>query len=207
MPFNIDQKKWDNFWYYYKVHVIVGIFGLFLIVITVRDCMQNVMPDVSFIYMGVLQPEQVEQIEQALIELVQDANNDGKTHILIAPMLDIRKLQVLLMIRDAQLVLLDRTTFENYASYGAFHPLDDYIARYNLTFADHPEIRITPRDMQEEHMYGIPIVENRFFTDLGVATEEKYLAMVPPGIKPNPKETIMYANAHAILDKILSYAR
>ena len=31
------KKKWDNFWYYYKYHVLAGAFILFCIIIFVKD--------------------------------------------------------------------------------------------------------------------------------------------------------------------------
>ena len=208
MPFNIDQKKWDNFWYYYKIHVYVGIFILVFIIMTVRDCMQNVEPDVSFFYMGInLQPTHIEHIEQDWREVIQDVNNDGKKYVLIASAFDIQKLQLLIMTREAQLLLLDKENFTNYASHGAFYPLDEFIARHNLTFEDYPEIRITPEEAQKESIYGIPIEKNRFFTDLGLITKERYLVLIPPGIKPNPKEIAIYENAYAILERILIYAQ
>lgn len=183
MPFNIDQKKWDNFWYYYKVHVYVGIFVLGLIVMTVRDCMRNVRPDVSLYCMGIyLEPPHIEQMEQNLLDVIQDVNNDGKKYVLISSIIDIQKLQVVVLTRDTQLLVLDKQNFINYASHGAFYPLDEFLARHNLSFEDHPEIRMTPLEAQEEHIYGIPIEENRFFTDIGLVTKERYLVLIHPGI-------------------------
>ena len=36
------KKKWDNFWYYYKYHVLAGAFVLFCVIVFVKDMMAKV---------------------------------------------------------------------------------------------------------------------------------------------------------------------
>lgn len=208
MAFGIDKKRWENFWYYHKPHVYIGVFVLGLVIMTVRDCMQRVDPDVSLYYMGAdLQMLQIEKMEQLLIDAIEDVNNDGKKHVLIGSATDLRKLQIVVMTRDTQLIVLEREHFDAYAVNGVLYPLDEVVEKYHLEFGDHPEVRITPLEEQEEHVYGIPLEENPLFAEVGLTTKGKYLAMIPPGVKPNPKEEKLYKNAHMILEKIITYGQ
>ena len=36
------KKKWDNFWYYYKYHVLAGAFVLVCIIIFAKDMMSKI---------------------------------------------------------------------------------------------------------------------------------------------------------------------
>lgn len=203
--FHINKKKWENFWYYYKIHVGVGIFAAIFLVITIRDCAQNIEPDVTLVYMGMdLQPNHITHMEEEFLEILQDANNDGKKKISILPVTNEQKLQLLVITRDAQLLVLERRIFEAYAQLGAFQPLDMFIEPYQINITAHPEIQRIPQEEQEEHVYGISLEGNRFFENMGLAANDKYLTMVAPGSKSSSKETVIYQNAYAVLENILS---
>jgi hypothetical protein len=202
--FNINKKKWENFWYYYKIHVGVGIFVAIFLGMTIKDCVQNIEPDVTLVYMGMdLQPNHITHMEEEFLEILQDANNDGKKQISVLPVTNEQKLQLLVITRNAQLLILDRSTFEAYARLGAFQPLDIFIEPYQINLAAHPEIQLIPQEEQEKHVYGIPLEGNDFFEKMGLAASDKYLVMVAPGGKSSSKETAIYQNAFAVLEKIM----
>jgi hypothetical protein len=173
---------------------------------TIKDCVQNIEPDVTLVYMGMdLQPNHITHMEEEFLEILQDANNDGKKKISVLPVTNEQKLQILVITRDAQLLVLERRIFEAYAQLGAFQPLDRFIELYQINLEAHPEIQLIPQEEHEKHVYGIPLEGNRFFENMGLAASDKYLAMVAPGSKSSSKETVIYQNAYAILEKILSW--
>jgi len=203
MMFNINRKKWENFWYYYKIHVGVGILVAIFLIITIKDCAQNIEPDVTLAYTGInLQPNHIAHMEQEFVEILQDANNDGKKKISILPAMNEQKLQLIIMTRDAQLLILHRPIFEAYAQHGAFQPLDIFIEPYHIRIEAHPEIQLSPKEGQEKHVYGIPLEGNRFFENMGLDTNDKYIVMLPSGSKSRSKEIAIYRNAYAVLEKI-----
>lgn len=208
MPFGIEQKKWENFWYYYKIHVFVGIFAAILVIVTIRDCMTNISPDVTLAYTGpFLGTEQVDAFQKEFSAVIQDVNNDGKKYLLLVPtMNDIQKLQVLIVARDVQLLILNQQNFEAYGKQGAFQPLDAWAAQYKFDEQAHPEIRFTPEEQAEAHIYALPLTDNQLLKKLGLDGKNLYLAMLIEEPAPDAKKAAIYANAHAVLEKILSDA-
>ena len=194
------KKKWEYFWYYYKIHVYVAIFVLFLLVMTIRDCVQRVEPDITIAYVGTeLHDKALTHLEAMFSTLIEDLNNDKKSVVTIVPVLDERKLFVMVAVREAQLMFIRKAEFQQYASNGAFVPLDDLIAETAIDVAAYPEIRLTPQEAQEEHIYGIPLEGNRLFTSLGATMKETYLTLLVNNDPKKPKETALYTNALRIV--------
>lgn len=206
MLFKIDQKKWDNFWYYYKVHVIVGVFIGILILTTIKDCAQRVNPDVSWGYMGTdLTAEAVENVEQAFADIIQDTNNDGKKKVFIFALMDIQQITVMLASGDTQIFVFDQENFTNFAKGGAFQPLDELINTYQVDLEQHPEVRLKALESDEEHVYGLPLEGNPLLQNLGLQPKGKYLGIRIPKNSGKPQETISYQNVYVILEKLVTY--
>jgi hypothetical protein len=198
------KKKWQYFWYYYRIHVYVGIFVLFLIVLTVRDCAQRVDADITIAYVGTeLQDDAIAQLEATFATLIEDLNNDKKSVVSIVPVLDERKLFVMVAVREAQLMFVRKAEFQQYASNGAFLPLDDLIADSPIDIDAYPEVRLTPQEAQEDHIYGIPLEGNALFTPLGATMQETYLTLLVYNNPEKPQEVELYASALAIVKEIL----
>lgn len=222
---NIDKKKWDNFWYYYKIHVIVGVFVAILLAITLKDCAANISPDVTISYIGgSYVPEDVSlALKEKLMEagIVQDANRDGKNELVFQAMTlsdeikseqDIamqQKVMVVLATGDSQVFLLDKTYFTRYGEQGAFEPLDNLVDRYGIDFEKHPEIKLTVSEMNETHVYALPVKGNKLLEDLGFKTEDTYIAIRAQGVqeKQKEKQRIINENAYAVLNEIMKYSQ
>ena len=199
------KKKWEYFWYYYRIHVYVGVFVVFLIAVTVRDCAQRVDADITIAYVGTeLQDEAIAQLKATFSTYIEDLNNDKKSVVSIVPVLDERKLFVMVAVREAQLMFVRKAEFQQYASNGAFLPLDDLIASSTIDVDAYPEIRLTPQEAQEDHIYGIPLEGNVLFTSLGATMKETYLTMLVYNNPEKPHEVELYTNALAIVKEILT---
>ena len=73
-------KKWDNFWYHYKWHVIFTVFFLSVFLICTVQCMQKEDPDAMILYSGpsVLTAEGRSALGKILSgRLEEDHNGDG----------------------------------------------------------------------------------------------------------------------------------
>lgn len=75
------QKKWENYWYYYKWHTIAAVFVLAVVAITVHQCATRVDPDMSvaLVTKSVEVPQQTcDQLAGVLEKYTADVNHDGR---------------------------------------------------------------------------------------------------------------------------------
>ncbi len=76
------QKKWKNWWYYYKWYVLCGIvlLGIIINVVGSRLGLWTKAPDFQIAYVGTSQlpADTVSALEQAFASLASDFNGDGE---------------------------------------------------------------------------------------------------------------------------------
>ena len=79
------KKKWDNFWYYYKYHVLIGAFALFCIITFAKDMLEKVSYDYEIGFLGnySMVEEDKRKIEEWFTENAKDLNKDGEVHVQI----------------------------------------------------------------------------------------------------------------------------
>lgn len=77
------KEKWQNFWFYYKWHVVVAVVVLLLVIFTVRDFLTRENPDLqmSFVTTQALPQALLDHLSQQLEDagMVPDLNGDGKS--------------------------------------------------------------------------------------------------------------------------------
>ena len=80
------KKKWDNFWYYYKYHVLAGAFVLFCVIVFVKDMIAKVDYDYCISVIGnyPVQEEDTQVLQDWFEEHAEDLNGDGEVHVQIA---------------------------------------------------------------------------------------------------------------------------
>lgn len=83
-PMNPRQKL-DNFWFYYKTHITVGLAAVIVLAVFIRD-MTRVVPNDCQI--GIMTPQHVSQelldsLQQAVTPYGQDLNGDGKVTVAV----------------------------------------------------------------------------------------------------------------------------
>ncbi len=77
------RKKIDNFWYYYKIHVLVVVFILFVAGVFIKDIVTKVDYDysVAFVTEEIMTDEEISSIQSVLEKEAEDLNGDGEIHV------------------------------------------------------------------------------------------------------------------------------
>jgi len=78
------KRKFDNFWYHYKVAAIIGAILLAFIIFCIVQCAGRVKGDANIGYIGAaeINSEVYEDLQNALDEILgEDLNGDGKIHV------------------------------------------------------------------------------------------------------------------------------
>ena len=74
------KSKWENFWFYHKWHVIIGVFLIALAVFFLHDLLSVVHPDyqIGLITQNSYSDTAISQLETELAKYGEDLNSDGK---------------------------------------------------------------------------------------------------------------------------------
>ena len=80
------KQKWDNFWFYYKMHVIAGTIGVILVGFFIYDMMSQVENDYTI---GLITPygltqETLLEMQDAITTIADDRNEDGEVHVALS---------------------------------------------------------------------------------------------------------------------------
>lgn len=77
------RKKIDNFWYYYKIHVLVVVFILFVAGVFIKDIVTKVDYDysVAFVTEEMMTNEEISSIQSVFEKEAEDLNGDGEIHV------------------------------------------------------------------------------------------------------------------------------
>jgi hypothetical protein len=77
------KEKCKNFWFYYKVHLIVGVLAFIAIWITAVECANRVDYDVSVSYYNIngVTQDKVDALAQLLKEQSEDINGNGTVDV------------------------------------------------------------------------------------------------------------------------------
>ena len=77
------RKKIDNFWYYYKIHVLVVVFILFVAGVFIKDIVTKVDYDysVAFVTEEMMTDKEISSIQSVFEREAEDLNGDGEIHV------------------------------------------------------------------------------------------------------------------------------
>lgn len=77
------RKKIDNFWYYYKIHVLVVVFILFVASVFIKDIVTKVdyYYSVAFVTEEMMTNEEISSIQSVFEREAEDLNGDGEIHV------------------------------------------------------------------------------------------------------------------------------
>ena len=133
------QQRLRNFWYYYKVHTIIGLLVAALLAVLVAQCSSRVSPDYTVVLY--MRKELSESMTDAMAAELQkfgvDRNGDGVVVVEIVNcsydadgrnevvMGSIGKMQGQLSLPDSPLMITDRHTFADLDEQGVFAARDD----------------------------------------------------------------------------------
>lgn len=196
----IDKKWFENYWFYYRVHTIVGIFVILISIYTIVECANKVDPDVTVTYIGSSYFDEnfASSFEEKLSPLIVDADGDGIKKIFFSALTiggEIRseqdiamqqKAQLEIAVGDTYLYLMDRQNFEMYQEQGVFENISQYLN-------------------ETEPVYGVPAHKSAFLKELGIPNgSDIYVSVrvLTQGDEKKPKKVIQQNNAFLILEEL-----
>ncbi|OQB13608.1 MAG: hypothetical protein BWY15_01683 [Firmicutes bacterium ADurb.Bin193] len=116
--------KWiENYWYYYKVHTITGIVILFVIIVTLVECMNRIQPDTTVSYLGNISwtDEEIRSLELEFADYIDDVNGDGIKSVFFSPFTIPDRVET-----PEQAALLQRAQLETIAGESFLYFMDEH---------------------------------------------------------------------------------
>lgn len=177
------KKGFSNYWYYYKYHTIAAIFIIFLIVTMVTSSLGNVKDDLNVDYIGndeVTTQDFSNKLTSDFSGVIKDINKDGKVKIsfqmiyLSGGVEMTQKAFVEISASDTTSFIVDKETYLQYAASGAFQPLDDLAAKYNIDDTKYPSLKVKDTETGESHIYAVPLEKTSFLSALKPANMQLY---------------------------------
>jgi len=180
-----DPVKIENFFHYYKIHIIVGIILIITMFSIIRSCVNNVPADFNLVFYGNIYTEQTEKIGT---DLVNNYSDISVPHIEVLSFMQsdpqyeaaIRmKIAAMAATQELDIILLDEVTFKDYAAQGMFLSLDDLVDE--LGFPDGSYVEGSEKVDEKENgepifgpakKYGVDITESGFVKGNNVYAEK-----------------------------------
>lgn len=196
----------SNFWYYYKMYVLVGLFILAVAFVLIMFSIGNSEPDIQIGY--VTDGREIGEDAEAAInshfeKVIQDVNKDDNKILDFVPMMGPR-VDVEFSDEGVQIMLLDGHTLQVYKEKGVFEPLDEFVDKYQIDISGNEEIMATPQGQSEKHIYALPMNKVKYLLDYGFPADNYYLTMRVEYEK-NETAKMKSKNANIVLEKMLEY--
>ncbi len=204
------KEKIDNFFYYYKTHLIVTVFITVLLVIGIRSCVDRKDIDLKVVYFSdaLTASETADTMEKSFAEngLLEDVDGDGeKTFHLDSIVHDfdidgsvdeatVNKIQATMFAGDHSLMLVHKYALEDYD--GSYEDISSHAKEGDGKF-------ISPNSGD---VIGISVAGNPYLEKMGIPTDNLYVAMrlrTESEIKKG-KSKNHFDHAYKVMDYILS---
>lgn len=199
----IDRKRADNFFHYYKYHILIGIIALIILGFTIHSFVTRVEPDITIGLLGEVNQDATDSFKQKIVKnvpeikevafdsaLISNNYNDSQSYAYI------QKAMVLLAASDIDLFLVNKYAYDNYANSGPFMALDGIAKELNLDVSKSEYLKLRVVEEWEEptnntkqerkpktysdaepKLYGIDVTNSEFFKDINVIGPEKILVV------------------------------
>ena len=199
-----DKEFWRNYWFYYRVHTIVGVIVALLIVGTIVSVVTRVNPDIYMMHIGsgLFPEEQLSQLETYVSEKTPDLNEDGTQvasfqTLLFNEELDpqmayatMTKADLEFAGGDSTLILVDETIMQRYIDMEVFQDLTSYVQQNGIA----AEKIIYSEDGSRPVL--VNIMDTRLVAESGYQGPDLYLALrVIPNDLANKKMMVKRAEA------------
>lgn len=203
------KTKLENFWYYYKIPVIIVVVLAAIFSFLFWGDSDSVVTDVNIAIVSAdVLTESTINFNEALPDLITDANGDGEANITVSRFFiskDLTEendetyqnnLESALADKGAILFIADAANYERLIKKDAFCPLDEFFD--TEAYGD----RVMYRD-------GVPIAfhltGSKVLADMTFTTDDLYAMLLFRRDEDanDPTETIMYENAAAVLTELL----
>lgn len=204
----IDKKKADNFFYYYKFHILIGIVALIVIILTVHSFVTRVDPDVTIGVMGEVNQQEFDvvkaKIKENLPEIkevafdsatLSDRYQDSQSYAYM------QKAMVLLAASDIKVYIVSKYVYDTYAPNGAFMAVEELTKKLDIDVSKSENLKLRVVDEWEEaanatakakpktyvdaepRLYGIDVSDCEFFKNVNIVGPEKILVVRPEAEK------------------------
>lgn len=180
------KAKWENFWYYYKWHVIIGIFVFIVAATTIYDAVTRVDADISIdcILDHGINSQSAYEMEYILSTNapVADNNGDGKIKLSVSHCETgrsqssisaggsvVEAVQLKMAVGDSSIIITEPNIVELYESFEIYHDLTDIADEMNI-----------PDDRRYMSFDGTKVIAismegTRLASDLGIDAKDCYL--------------------------------
>lgn len=199
------RKRLQNYWYYYKVHTIIGLLVAALLAILVSQCAHRQSPDYTVVlYMRKeLSEDMTDAMAAELEKFGTDRNGDGQVVVEIVNcsydgdgsqdviMGSIGKMQAQLALPDAPLMITDKYTFADLDEQGVFATRDD----------------LPDQDGKALSLQGTPLYEAVNSVRANYLVNELYLSirdLEDSELKDNSFTDTFLSSSQALLENLLA---
>ena len=182
----IDEKKAENFWHYYKFHVLGGILLIIILASTLKSCITRVEPDLNVAFVGEFLFGGTEGFEKLVEDKLGNVRKVGVDSAVFFPGMDGQmevamhtKTMVLFAAADVDLFVLDRANFEKFGKQGAFMKLDELSGSLDIgsESARNKTCALKAENDDKEYVYGIDVTDSPIFSESGIEGKEKIAAI------------------------------
>lgn len=198
----LDKKKVDNFFHYYKFHIIIGLVALILVGFAVKTIVFRVQPDITIGLIGEINTADFDKIGNKIKEKVPEIKEISYesatcTNRYADPQeyANMSKIMVLLSASDTNLYIINKFAYDSYANNGVFMPLEDVAKNLNIDTkkSEYLKTRVVdewedPKVGQKERkvlkyrdaepkLYGIDVSNSKFFNGINAIGPEKILVI------------------------------
>lgn len=206
------KEYWQNVWFYYRVHIIVGIIIVLLAGYTVKEVTSRKDPDFSFMYVGETMLGDEESTQSFFEKYVTDVDGDGTVYpnvlnLALGDGKDAQYTSAILQKADLMLaadddpfiMLIEENNLNRYVEMEAFAEIDKVVKRHAID-----ETGIIFNDKNKA--ICIDVTGTEFAEKVGYIGDKKiYLGLkFKKENKKNDEEYLkLYAEAERMLDFIL----
>lgn len=182
---NIDQKKWDNFWEYHKIHVLLSIIAVFVVFSVVKGMVTRVTPDLGLAFIGAFSPVDGDKLDKSIrseltdLKLVSvDAALISEKEVGEQAYAMQMKAVVIMAAGDVDVFVVDKKNFEVYTNQGAFIDLANFAKENNVNVEKNKEFIVKSHEDTEAHLYGIDVSGSPLLNDIKLPSGEKKIAAI-----------------------------
>ncbi len=202
MKAGIDKKKVDNFFHYYKFHIIIGLVALILVGFAAKSIIFRVEPDIRFGFIGEINTSEFDMLGTKIKEQVPEIKEisfDSATYTnrYADPQeyANVSKIMVLLSASDTNVYLINKFAYDSYANNGVFMPLENIVQNMQIDVTksnylktrvveewedptlDQKERKVIKYRDAEPVLYGIDVTDSEFFKGMNIIGPEKILVI------------------------------
>lgn len=162
---NLNERKLKNYIYYYKYHAIIGMVILLILILSIKSCMNTVIPDLNIVFMGdyYFNETETKPFENKIISNTPKMKAIGIDVITLSDKLEGQqayamqmKAMTLMAAGDIDICIMDKANFDKYADKGAFINLEGIIKEIG-SVSDYKVYKAKVEGDQSEHIFGVDL--------------------------------------------------